>query len=109
MSVVTQSLMTISGPVAERQTGRSVTAPALPRFQDCRQRLGAGGAAHTGHNRVELGLDGRAQGSHGRDDDDGNQGGDQAVLNGRGARLSDMNLETNLVIGFSFGQGEASC
>ena len=34
---------------------------------------GAGGAAHAGHDRVELGLDGRAQGGHGRDDDDGDQ------------------------------------
>ena len=54
---------------------------------DGRQRLGAGGATHAGDDIVELGLDGRTKGRHGRNDDDGDEGGDQAVLDRGGTRL----------------------
>ena len=57
---------------------------------------GAGGAAHAGDDFVELGLDGRAERGHGRDDHDGDQGGDQAVLDGGGARLVGHELGNEL-------------
>eukprot|EP01041_Mallomonas_annulata_P023981 gene23981-44610_t len=59
---------------AQRRKKPGPKGPGFPGFRTAVVGLGAGGSAHAGDDGIELGLDGRAQGGHGRDDDDGDQG-----------------------------------
>ena len=86
-SVVT-SLFTVkiassvgAGHDAGQQKGRSVSAPAFL-SSNCEF-----GLLHTGRDFTELGGDFLAQGSDSADNDDGDKGGDQSVLDGGGAGL----------------------